>query len=52
MDEKIYTVEEVAKFLRVHKRGIYEEIRQGKLKAVKIGRRIIVTESALKQFIS
>ena len=49
--EKLYTLEEVEKIVRVTRQCLYNHIRDGKLKASKIGREYKVTESNLKQYI-
>ncbi len=50
-DLKTYTLKEVADILKVTRRSIYNYIKGGKLKAVKIGREWRVTEDALKEFL-
>ena len=47
----LYTVQEVADSLRVHKRTAYNLIKNGELKAVKIGTQWRVPEGALFEFI-
>ena len=51
-DLRIYTLKEVADILKVTRRSIYNYIKEGKLKAVKIGREWRVTEDALKAFLN
>lgn len=54
-DLKVYTVKEVAELLKVTERTVREYItkRQIKpLKAVKRGKRYLITEENLKEFIS
>lgn len=48
---KVYTLDEVAKILKVTKRTIYNYIKGGQLVAVKIGREWRVTERELKFFL-
>lgn len=52
MNEKIYTVKEVAELLKVHWQTVLNYIKKGKIKAVKIGKNYRVTELDLKSFIS
>jgi excisionase family DNA binding protein len=51
-DIKVYTVEDVAKILKVQNRTIRDYIRSGKLKALKLGRAYRVKEEDLKAFLS
>lgn len=50
--DKIYTVKDIAEYLKVDKRVVYEEIAQKKLRAVKVGRIYRITETALKEYLS
>lgn len=50
--EKVYTLEELAELLHVTRRSLYNYIKGGKLKAVKIGREWRVTEKQLEDFLS
>lgn len=53
MDEmKVYTIEEVTSILKVTRRTIYNYIKSGKLKAVKIGKEWRVTQDMLEAFLS
>jgi len=49
---KVYTIDELVQLLRVTRRTIYNYIKEGKLKAVKMGKYWRVTEKALEQFLS
>ena len=49
--EKLYTVQEVADYLRIHFRTVYPMIRSGKLRAVKMGKYWRIPESALREFL-
>lgn len=52
MDEQVfYTPEEIAQRFKVQKRTVYGWIRDGKLKAIRIGNLLRVPEEALQQFI-
>ena len=51
-DIKVYTIEEVAELLHTTRRTLYTYLKAGKLKAVKMGRKWLVTEENLKEFIS
>ena len=49
--KKRYTVDEVAKILEVSPCIIYRELRKGKLKAAKIGRKYIITGLDLEEYL-
>ena len=51
-DIKVYTIEEVAELLHTTRRTLYTYLKEGKLKAVKMGRKWLITEENLKEFIS
>lgn len=51
MDEKMYTVQEIAKHFRISRQAVYDWIHDGKLRAVRIGERVRVPESALRDFV-
>lgn len=48
---KVYTVEEVAELMTVTKITVYNWIREGKLKAKKIGKYYRITEENLRAFL-
>ena len=48
---KVYTLEEVCDILKVTKRTMYNYIKAGKLKAVKMGKYWRVTEENLRAFV-
>ena len=50
--EKVYTLEELTELLQVTRRTLYNYVKSGKLKAVKIGKEWRVTEAALEAFLS
>lgn len=50
-DIRVYTLDEVADILTLTKRTLYTYIKEGKLKAVKIGREWRVSEETLRKFI-
>ncbi len=50
-DIKVYTLDEIEVLLKVSLRTLYRYIKNGRLKANKIGNKWIVTEQALKDFI-
>lgn len=54
MDEirKVYTLEEIVDLLHVTRRTLYTYIKEGKLKAVKIGKYWRVREDQLRDFLS
>lgn len=47
----ILTVDETAEFLRLGRSLVYDAIREKIIPAVRIGRRILVPKSGLKQFV-
>jgi len=49
---KLYTTEEVKKILKVTQRTVYNYIKNGDLKAVKVGRRWRVKHQDLKAFLA
>lgn len=51
MDERQFTVKEVAEHFRVSRQSIYDWINDGRLKAIKVGERIRIPQSALDSFI-
>ena len=53
MDELIvYSIDEVVKILQVTNRSVYSYIKDGKLKAVKVGKYWRVTRENLEAFLS
>ncbi len=50
-DEKYYTPEEVANKFKVKKSTVYFWVREGKLRAVKLGSLIRIPEAALNDFL-
>ncbi len=51
-NEHFYTVKEVAEIMRFSKSYVYELIKDGRLKAVRIGKgKIIVSSKDLQEFI-
>ncbi len=52
MSKKLLTAEQVANILQVHHLTVLKLIKQGKLKAVKVGRIYRITEAALDNFIN
>lgn len=49
IEKGVYTLDEVAGMLKVTKRTLYNYIRAGKLKAVKIGKYWRVTSAAIEE---
>ena len=45
---RVYTLDEVAEVLKITRRTLYTYVKEGKLKAVKIGREWRVSETALQ----
>lgn len=52
MAVKTYTVEEIAKQLDISPRTVREYIRKGKLKAVKVGNKYIISEDNYRHFVN
>lgn len=50
--EKVYTLEEISDLIKITRRTLYDYVKTGKLKAVKIGRTWRVTEKQLEEFLS
>jgi excisionase family DNA binding protein len=48
---KFYTIPEIAKTLKVTPQTIRAWIKQGRLKGIRIGRPILITENNLKEFL-
>jgi putative molybdopterin biosynthesis protein len=51
MIDEFYTPLEVAKMLRVTRTTIYEHIKSGQLKAIRVGNRYRITEAHLEEYI-
>lgn len=51
MDERQYTVKEISDHFHVSRQAVYDWIKEGKLRAIKLGERVRVPESALRDFI-
>lgn len=49
---KLYTMKEVAEILKLNRRTIYRYLKDGKLKATKVGREWRITEPQLLAFIN
>ena len=50
-DTKVYTLQEVADVLRVSRQTLYNNIRSGRLKAMKLGRTYRITEEQLQDIL-
>jgi excisionase family DNA binding protein len=51
MDERQYTVKEISDHFHVSRQAVYDWIKEGKLRAIKLGERVRVPDSALRAFI-
>lgn len=51
MDERQYTVKEISEHFSVSRQAVYDWIKEGKLRAIKLGERVRVPDSALRAFI-
>ena len=49
---KIYTIGEISEILHISRKTLYSYVKEGKLKAVKVGRSWIVTAANLEEFLS
>jgi excisionase family DNA binding protein len=52
MELAYLTTEEVAKCLRIHKATVTRWLKEGKLKAMKKGRRWLISQSDFDEFVS
>lgn len=52
MNIKLYSINEVCEILQLTRRTIYTYIKEGRLKAIKIGKFWRVTEENLQEFIN
>lgn len=52
VNEKFYTVQEVADLLQIHWQSVLNYIKNGKLKALKLGKGYRISHEALDEFIS
>ena len=52
VENKYYTVQEVADTLRIHWQSVLNYIKSGKLQAIKLGKGYRISESALDKFIA
>lgn len=50
-DIKVYTMKETADMLRVSYIYLTQMVKEGKLKAVKVGRRKLITKQAIDEFL-
>jgi excisionase family DNA binding protein len=51
MSRLTYTVPEAAKMLGISRSSAYECVKRGELPAIALGRRIVITRSALEQLL-
>mgnify|MGYP001559179265 FL=1 len=49
--QKIYTAKELAKELKIHYNKVYQLVEEGKIKAVRVGRKILIPEESVQEFI-
>lgn len=52
VNEKFYTVQEVADLLQVHWQSVLNYIKNGKLKALKLGKGYRISQGSLDEFIA
>ena len=51
MDEMIYTIPEVAKYLKMSKSKVYDLVQRGKIPHIRIERSVRIKETALKAWL-
>jgi putative molybdopterin biosynthesis protein len=51
MEEKYYTPEQLAERFQVSRHAVYKWIRDGTLRAIRVGRAVRIPASALEEFI-
>jgi len=51
-DQLSYTIEEASKITSLCRTRIYEELNQGRLHAVKVGRRTLIPRESLQKWLS
>ena len=52
-EEKLYTIQQTADFLTIHKQNLYKLLREGKIKSVKVTpRRSVILKSELDRYIA
>lgn len=49
---KIYTLDEISEILHISRKTLYSYIKEGKLKAVKVGRSWRITAKNLEEFLT
>ncbi len=50
--DRLLGVDEAAGLLGIGRSALYDEIRSGRLKTIKVGRRRLVSDTALREFIA
>lgn len=50
--DDVYTVKETAKLLKCHYNSIYQLVERGELRAIRVGRKILISETALQEFMN
>jgi excisionase family DNA binding protein len=48
---KVYDIKELSEMLNISVRTLQRYVREGKLKVSKVGRKYIITEESLKEFL-
>lgn len=51
MKTRYYTIDEICKELKIGKSTAYKWVREKRIKSTRVGRRIIVSETALDDFL-
>jgi len=52
-EEKLYTIQQTADFLTIHKQNLYKLLREGKIKSVKVTpRRSVIFKSEIERYLS
>ncbi|WP_138206386.1 helix-turn-helix domain-containing protein [Haloimpatiens lingqiaonensis] len=50
--DNVYTPKEVAPMLRIHVNSVYELVATGELRSIRVGRKILISETAIGEFIN
>ena len=51
MAKRTYSVQDVAYVLNLSPQTVYKWVKDGKLRAVRLGRKIVISEKALKEYL-
>ncbi len=51
MNDEVYTIPEVAKYLKLSKSKVYDMVQRGKIPHIRIGKNVRIKEAALKSWL-